>query len=318
MSVMTRAWTAVPSIHIQADQPNVFLFGTPRGGSTWLMELIASQPGFKYCNEPLNLRTPQVKARLQTVGINTWVDLYTKSLGDNLEQYKVLRNGRLPTQNPRPKLKNRNFYRLFTNRLVFKVLNGGEDRVNWIANIFNGQIVFLLRHPIAVSLSRKVLPRLNAFLSSDYRDNFTTEQLRYADDKNANGNMIERGMLSWCLQNALPLRQIRDDWSLITYEQLVLDPEPVLQLLVNNLNLPQPERMRALLGQPSQSSHQSDAGTQTVLATTKNRAERQWLVEKWREDVSADNEKRLMAMLGVFEIDVYRAGEVLPTTHYWV
>jgi hypothetical protein len=47
---------ALTNVHRQGPLPNVFLFATPRSGSTWLMEIIASQPGFKYYDEPLNPR----------------------------------------------------------------------------------------------------------------------------------------------------------------------------------------------------------------------------------------------------------------------
>ncbi len=46
------------SIHIPDGRPNVFLLSLPRSGSTWVAELVATQPGFKWCLEPFNLRKP--------------------------------------------------------------------------------------------------------------------------------------------------------------------------------------------------------------------------------------------------------------------
>ena len=62
--VLKRAVKAVSNTHRPDGRPNVFLFSTPRSGSTWLMELIWSQPGFKYCNQPLSLFNPLVRKHL--------------------------------------------------------------------------------------------------------------------------------------------------------------------------------------------------------------------------------------------------------------
>ena len=58
------------NVHRPDGRPNVFLFSTPRSGSTWLMELIWTQPGFKYVNQPLSLLNPRVRRHL---GISDWV-----------------------------------------------------------------------------------------------------------------------------------------------------------------------------------------------------------------------------------------------------
>ena len=44
------------NIHRSSEKPSVLIFSSPRSGSTWLQELIWSQPEFKYVNEPLNLK----------------------------------------------------------------------------------------------------------------------------------------------------------------------------------------------------------------------------------------------------------------------
>ena len=44
--------------HKPNDSPNIFIFSSPRSGSEWLMNIIASQPGIKHCSEIFNLRRP--------------------------------------------------------------------------------------------------------------------------------------------------------------------------------------------------------------------------------------------------------------------
>jgi hypothetical protein len=103
----------------------------------------------------------------------------------------------------------------------------------------------------------------------------------------------------------------------VTYEQLVIDPVPVLDLLAKRVELPDPDRMKSRLQRPSGSTHQSEAATRKVLERGQSQ-NRQWLVEKWKKRVDADTEHRLMEALSVFEIDAYTAGSTLPTDRYWV
>ncbi len=51
----------VSNVHIQGEKKNIFIFSTPRSGSTWLMEIIASQSGFKFYDEPFNIRRENVQ-----------------------------------------------------------------------------------------------------------------------------------------------------------------------------------------------------------------------------------------------------------------
>jgi hypothetical protein len=73
---LSRVVRSVSNRHRPDGRPNVLIFTAPRSGLTWLMELIASQPGFKHCNEPLDLRHPDV---VRGLGIREWNDLYSRS-----------------------------------------------------------------------------------------------------------------------------------------------------------------------------------------------------------------------------------------------
>lgn|GEM_PF-719928 len=300
------------NVHRPGSLPNVFVFSLPRSGSTWLMELVWSQPGFKHCNEPTDLRHPLVRKHL---GINEWHDLYQATDRDQLRHYfEGFCEGRLGFLNPRPFYR---YYRPYTNRIVFKIIHGCEDRLNWFADQFDGRVVYLVRHPIAVSLSREGFPTLQAMLSSNYRQHFSDAQLRYADAIAASGSKLEQGVLSWCLQTAMPLRQQRGDWVVVSYEQLILEPEPVIQELQRKLVLPKPQRMLEQLMTPSRSTWKSDGSTRQMLDGDQP-ARAQRLVEKWRDHVSPSEERRLMEILERFEIDVYTTGNALPSERVWI
>ncbi len=276
------------------------------------MELIWSQPGFKYCNEPLNLRNPYVR---KYFGITEWCDLFNCDTSSTLQSYfQAFCDGRLRFKNPNPF--NR-YYRPITHRIVFKMIDGGWDRINWFRDTFNGRIVYLLRHPIAVSISRKELPTLHALLHSDYRRHFTNEQREYAQRILASGSKLERGVLSWCLQNMVPLREATDDWAIVSYEQMVLDPYPVIEYLTDKLQLPIPERMIDRLTAPSGVRAKSNKETQQLLEK-KDADKRHRLVEKWRKEVDRAEERSAMQILERFQLDVYKFGDVLPADWLWV
>lgn len=301
------------NVHRPDGSPNVFVFTMPRSGSTWLMELIGTQPGFKTCSEPLNIRLPLVRKYL---GATSWSDLHDPELTPRMEEYfRAHIEGRLHFLDPIPTRSN--VYRFFSRRIVFKIVHGGEERIGWFRDTFNGRIVYLLRHPIAVSLSRKQSPRLDAYRRSKYRRYFTSDELRLADRIIERGTKIERGVLSWCFEHAVPLRQRSTDWIVLTYEQLVLEPEPVVDLLVTTLELPDRERMVRALPRASNVKGKSDAATQALLEH-EDEASRRKLVTKWRSHVGTREESKCMELLEAFGIHAYRAGDDLPAKNYWI
>jgi len=295
------------NLHRPDGTANIFILSVPRSGSTWVMELIWSQPGFKTCDEPLDLRNPLVRRHL---GLTKWNDLYSSAATPRLEEYfRAFCDGTHHFLDPRPL---RRFYRPLTRRIVFKLLHGGEDRANWLADRFNGRIVYLIRHPIPVSLSRQEYPRLETFVQSDYRRHFDEDQLDYARHLLAHGTKMERGVLSWCFQNAIPLKQRTEKWVVLSYEQMVVDPEETIDHLTRYLQLPRPELMMRQLTIPSAVKKKSDPETQRLLEEARGK-ERHRLIEKWRKRITPTEEERLMSILEHFGIDVYESGNLFPT-----
>lgn len=305
------------NLHLQGKKPNIFLLATPRSGSTWLLELLHSQPGVKLCNEPLNYRNPSVA---DFFGTDPYEVSYYNPPHPKLEKYLDY----IFSGSPKVGFLNifpfhRQKHRFLTHRIVFKVLHGMEDKGNWLVEKYNSKVIILLRHPIAVSLSREIFPRLELFLNSDYGRHFTAEQIEFARGIVAHGSKMEKGMLSWCLQNSVPLRNAGEDTLVVTYEQLTTETEKMISVLVDGLDL-DPESAAAMVEKakkPSSSTRKSDPETQQRLKEGKEEDRQRWLVEKWRSKVSEAEEAELMKILEVFEMDVYKAGSFYPTENYW-
>ena len=61
-------------VHRPSEQ-SIIIFASPRGGSTWITELIASQSGFWPIHEPLNVRYSFPRREL---GISLHSELYSE------------------------------------------------------------------------------------------------------------------------------------------------------------------------------------------------------------------------------------------------
>jgi len=303
----------VSNIHIPDGKPNVFLFATPRGGSTWFMELVSCQPGFRYCAEPLDVRVPEVR-KYST--IQTWEELYRPETTQRFERYfDGLLRGKINFRNPNPL---QSHYRLLTRRVVFKIIHGGVDRINWFRDRFKGRIMLVLRHPVAVSISREEYPFLPYFPDSEYRRQFSNAQVQIANEVIEKGSKLEKGVLAWCLHNSVPLRDAGEDWAIVTYEQAILEPLSLIDYICDKLELPDAQRIIRQLKVPSRVMQKSDSETRHLLAQRQTSDMRQELVSKWMHKTEDQDVRNAMELLDVFGIDAYRYGEVLPSERYWI
>lgn len=289
--------------------PNALIISTPRSGSTWLMELIWSQPGFKICNEPLNIRRKEIAG---TLGMNTFSKLYDDSnKAEILNYFSVINNGGHGFLNPSPL---RKYHRFRTNRIAYKVINAGEDMVDDIAGVTQSKVIYLIRHPFTVSLSRKVLPRLEVLSADPMLERMGMEDKDLVNEVLQNGTYLEKAVLAWCLENKLALHYKKNDWIIFTYEQLVVDPVPVIELLARELNLPLTDRMIEGLNVPSAVTVQSESGTSGQIRSVA----RNQLVSKWKERISEEQAVHLWRIVDAFGLDIYNKDSSLPVKAYTI
>lgn len=303
--------------HKPSGQKNIFLFSTPRSGSTWLAELIATQPGFKIVNEPFNIRKQIVSEYL---GINTWEGINDLRNAQKVYDYLNMfvqgkdRDWRFKREVPFSQ-----FWNAVTDRILFKILFAGEQNPDWFKENFNGEVLFLLRHPASVSLSRTSLPRLESFLQAPYSDQFLDYQISFANQLYRNGSIFQLAVLDWCLQNIPLIRQVKPDWAVISYEQTVMEPEIVINYLVHKFQFPKPDRMFEQIHKASGSTVKSNSESKIVLQDPSQiMHKRKWLVEKWQEHISQDQIKQAMEILECFELTFYNMKDTLPSLQYWI
>jgi hypothetical protein len=173
----------------------------------------------------------------------------------------------------------------------------------------------LVRHPVPVSLSRKVFPICDDFLQSDYQSEFTQSQNTLASRVIQHGTHLEKGVLAWCLQFEPFLRGADEKRisRLISYERCVAETETAISSIEAILKEPFPENIKTRALAPSRVLSKSDSKTQSVLKSKAvGNARVQHLIARWQEQISDMDKSATQAILDTFKIDLYSACSPLP------
>lgn len=283
---------------------DVLLYASPRGGSTWMTELIFSLPGFAMASEPLNVRRSLVQREL---GLYDFADLSGDEAWKKIQPYYArILSGKIPEFRTLPL---RRYYRPITWRTAIKENQGGGDFLGAMEDAFGCKILHCLRHPIAVALSREVYPLLNHFKKSRLRDHFSPAELKILDAVIASDSKLMRGVAAWCIHHRPPLRDQRDSWFVFTYEATVLNPEGFLTGFADFLGVEITKGMRAGLTKPSGVARKSDPETQNIL---QGKGSREALVSKWTSRVSDSEKKKASELLSAMGIELYSGEHVKP------
>ena len=294
--------------HKPSKKPNVLIFSLPRSGSTWLQELIWTQKGFKYANEPLNLKGRFLQKKSK---INGFKELYTLGAKNKvLSYFKRITNGNFHILDPSPLRKNTRF---FTSRVVFKVIHGGELFINELAQHTNSKVIYLLRNPIAVSLSRRQLPRTDELTSDLVLSIFNDAEKKVIEEIMKSGDDMEKRILMWCIQNRLILEQKTEDWLIISYEHLTTTPERIIDEITKHCQLSEIEKMTNSVDIPSAVSIQSE--TDSVNLMQGNMEKRKALISKWRTKVEDSDAKKYFEICKKMNIPFYDFNSDLPKSN---
>lgn len=287
----------------------VFIFSTRRSGSTLLMQVLHSQPGVDYIDEPLNLwRLHPHFRRLPHPPSGYFVSL-TDAEEERLFGYlQDLLSGRLRFRHRGNLLDpGRTF---FVRRFVMKNINA-TPLIDLFTKKFDTDIVYLLRHPGAVAeslLQKDWNSTARVYLeNSVYGATLKDEQRELAQRIMEKGSPFSQCVLEWCLDNLYPLSVWQDrPWLTLSYEELVLRPHEISQMLCRRLRLPDPERMNRVLQLPSRTT---SVDSKRVIQTKGPKE----LVGRWLKHIDQGEIERMRELLNAFGVEVYRADDPYPT-----
>lgn len=284
-------------LKLRKISPNetILIAGSGRSGTTWLANIIAACQGFGIIFEPfdhrkvpeakiLPLRTylrpkeecPKKKNFVEEILCgrihNTWIDRENKNL------------------------------------LIWKYLVK-SIRANlmlaWIDYNFHCPIIYVIRHPCAVVLSRLKLnweTHLDVFLN---QENLMQDFLyKFKTLIGRAKTPIQKHTIMWCVENLIPLSQYsRHDWIFCTYENLCNNTLEETDRILGKLGIKRTPRINQAINGFYQTRQDS------AIRIGKNP------IRDWKKTLSKNEINEILSIVHTFGIKLYTE-ELLPIPDY--
>lgn len=307
----------------------ILVVGSPRSGTTWLMDILAALPDYTYTFEPLN---PIWSPGCFEVGFSSRTFIETdKSWPEGEDYLKKIFTGNISDIPIKDSLilslitgfSIRNTMRqLFGNKLIVKSVNMNR-MLPWIAKKFQlRKIFFIIRHPCAV-IASQLKTGLCGYRSSNYpyKDIFPTqknildEASKITEFDNKLHNILKKKIkieeilaISWCLDNYIPLSYKKPNkWSFIFYEKLVKDGEKEIINIFNEIGEHKiPDEAFYKLKKPS------------VVVVKKEKKFIKKPIEqlsKWKKTLSKTQIENILKIVSEFGLGFY-SDEIEPNNDY--
>ena len=275
---------------------SILVTGTARSGTTWLGDLIASQVPSRILFEPFNPDLVSAYSRFHYFQ-------YMRPGTENPEFYAFaqkiftgeIRNRWIDRQNE---------------RIISKVRLVKEIRVNlalkWLHDNFpEVPIIFIIRHPCAVVLSRMELGwatdrDIEPFLSQlqlveDYLSS-------YLDLIRSARNIEEKHAVIWSVNNLVPLKQFSsDELNVVYYENLCTQPEAELPGIFKTIGYEYSGPIVDTIDRPSQTTR---AGSAVVSGTDK--------IGSWKQKLSCSQIDDILRIVHAFGLSHLYGDSSLP------
>lgn len=278
---------------------SILIFSEPRGGSTWLMEILSKLPKTAAIFEPFH-------SHYGAIDTYTWGNHYDKN--DNWENgikgiYDILNANKFDSyqleRSPWNKI-------LSARQLVFKCVMA-TPILPWIVENFklNYKPIFILRHPLAVASSTlenlyKREEKINVdhkWVPTGYNKKlYDKHSDLFAEDR----PMMEQLIARWCINNHYILQQ-EQKWITIHYEQMLLEPQKTLSHIFREWDMAPPKDIFSDIDRPSHSDFTGD------FRKDKNEQLLKWINKNTQGDLD-----RYQHILDRFEIDIYKMHQPLP------
>ncbi len=236
------------NMHFYKLNNAILIFSEPRGGSTWLMEILDSLPKTIINWEPLHIEQGIVTDKLY-LGNFPYIDSNHNSI-----RYMNLFKKMLTFQTHN--IWTTKFVKLrliWESKYVITKFVRGNQLLPWITTVFRNQFnhrpIYLLRHPISTSMSQlktfKGLNKKEALKEMNQKLSFSIPQTlnnkRFIKHKNyltSLNTRLERQIAIWCINNACLIEQnSKKDWIVVYYETLVSEPLKESTRIINELSL---------------------------------------------------------------------------------
>jgi hypothetical protein len=280
----------------------LIISGDPRGGTTWLAQLIKQLPDTALLWEPLMIaKVPEVKA----IGFQ-WRQYIPED--DQWPEAKTIFNKLFSGQLLSPYLCQVTSPDEITHarKILIKFCRANQI-LPWLTSEFNFRFapIYLTRHPCAV-----VASQLRQGGWADIKPSFEIPQGRYQGFYSKHAEFLsridtveKRLTAIWCLCNQVPLTHAENNkrWITITYEALLLDTPQQLNRIEKRWDVKFPSQVYQ---KADSVSFTTVGGSPVVQGKIKEQ------LSYWRKQLSQRQIDDILAVLDYFKVDLYNADEL--------
>lgn len=295
----------------------ILIVGSPRSGTTWILEILGVSLGYTNIFEPLN---PMWYPESYEAGFRSRTYVPINSTWKEGEDYlkKVFSGGiaNLPIKDNAiadllPGFSIKNVIRhYFAHKLLVKSVNMNR-MLPWISDSFQlRKIFFIIRHPCA-TIASQLKSGLYGYRSDSppYHDIFPTKkdviaELSEIDDiddatkmKLDNIKTPEEILAAiWCLDNYILLKKQRHPWEVVMYEKLIKNKEEIKRLFECIFEKNIPKSAYRQFNKPSAVTLKDD---QQIV----NKSDQQ--LSKWKTTLSGKQVENILKITSYFNMDFY-------------
>jgi sulfotransferase family protein len=284
------------------------VLGSGRGGTTWLAEVMAREHGSRVLFEPFH---PRIAA------LNSDLALFLAADAEDLESHRRIArvlSGRVRhrqidhIQSPR-----------FPASRVVKDIHA-TNLAPWMERTFpQVPIVYVVRHPLATSVSRLragVFNGLGSYLETKAGRRWAerspvAEWLPLYDRYAVDEDPLVRLVAEWCIENVYPLsRMVGSSIAFAHYERLVLDPAAEIGRLLAHCA----SALGSGAGEAKLSGVREPSAMDWFGTAAKAGTGRDWesILARWTEEVPPGQLDECLAVVENFGIDVAYGEDPLP------
>ena len=280
-------------------KPDILLFSTRRGGSTWLTQLLNTEAQTKRIITPYDtIMSPNhYKKYILPYTEKGFIVYPSETEKEYLFRYfDDLCSGKRQV-NTQWRFWSNDFH-LRYNRIIF-TFHYIKNLIRDFHTRYQKKIVYQVRHPIAVMISvsqRNWFNPFDAFANNQaFREaELDAEQNKMVDHIRNSGTRLEHYVCGWFLENHISSREsVRSEWLTLRYEEMVMQPEKTIELLKTQLDLRNTSNMMQIYGKPSFNSFES--------AEKVTRGDKLEMTENWRQVFDEKAHPRMTEIFSVFK-----------------
>ncbi|HET6724733.1 MAG TPA: sulfotransferase domain-containing protein [Gammaproteobacteria bacterium] len=290
-------WASLSRLNNFDPVKDLLIVSSPRGGSSWLMELIATMPGTAVLWEPLHPKA--VRSERVAALHNAWRQHIPEGANwkEARQAFDLILRGRVMNDWTGSQSSVAGF--IAAKQLVVKFCRA-HTMLPWLISNFRFKYapIYLVRHPFAV-----VASQMRERGWEHGKSSFVIPDARYNEFYGKHHEFLQRlsteeeiRVANWCLCNQYLLRHGGNNksWITVYYEHLLSEPRKEIKRIFERWRLKVPANISAQIRKPSKTTNRF---------TAVKGVERQ--LSKWRSYFDTDQIDRMMNVLRYFKVECY-------------